>query len=124
MLSKKLIYCFLIFFILFSSVFAGDTQLRFDSSPDPSVVGYKIYWDYNDGTDSGFVNLNLATTHNFGELVPGNYKFFATAYDADGFESEPSNTLEIVIESGFGGTEKIPQTYIKVTGPLNIRISE
>jgi hypothetical protein len=64
-----------------------------DGSPLTDLAGYKIYW----GTSPG-VYSNSLTVDNPGlaayvveNLVPAKYYFVATAVNAEGVESEPSN---------------------------------
>src|SRR5436190_12505127 len=69
-------------------------SLAWDSSPDTNIVGYAVYFRNSSGAyDSRLdVGTNISTTVT--GLAGGlTYFFIATAYDAAGLESEPSNEV-------------------------------
>jgi hypothetical protein len=102
---------------------APSVTLAWDSSPDPTVVGYNIYSGVASGTYTNRVDVGNATTGNISNLVEGTTYFFAvTAYDASGLESDFSNELSFTvpgalttlqIHSASGG-----HFIFSVTGPM------
>lgn len=73
---------------------AQTVSLAWDASPDTNVVGYAVYY----GTASGAYDSRLDVGTNTSATVTGlarglTYFFVATAYDADGLESDPSNEV-------------------------------
>jgi hypothetical protein len=63
-----------------------------DASPDPSVVGYRVYFGIESERYTNSVTVTNALQVTIGGLVPGTiYYFAATAFDAAGMESDLSN---------------------------------
>lgn len=77
------------------SLFGAEVGLLWDPSLDGRVTGYKVYTAY--ASKAGPVraqDAGCATNASVGELVVGErYAFWATAYDALGTESDPSNIV-------------------------------
>jgi hypothetical protein len=68
--------------------------LAWSPSPDNTVVGYNLYYGEVVGTLTNKLNAGPALTATVTNLSAGvTYFFFATAYDASGVESEPSNFI-------------------------------
>ena len=68
--------------------------LAWSPSPDSSVTGYNLYHGAVSGTSTNELNVGVALTATVTNLSVGvTYFFFATAYDASGVESEPSNFI-------------------------------
>lgn len=68
--------------------------LAWDPSPDVSVTGYAIYYGYSSG--NYVVRTDVGNVTNTSIVLPTNgvtYYFVATAYDANGIESLPSNEV-------------------------------
>jgi hypothetical protein len=69
--------------------------MRADGSALVNLAGYRIYY----GRMSGLLDYQIdvagvgITTYVIDDLVPGDWYFTLTAYDADGLESDPSNEL-------------------------------
>lgn len=71
---------------------AANVSLAWDASPDATVTGYRIYCSSSNGTVT--IDVGAVLTCTVSNLVGGvTYSFYATAYDAFGVESEPSNTV-------------------------------
>jgi len=88
-----LLFCSLFFLI---PILAEDVTLGWDPSADATVIGYKLYYGVQ-GTDPQILTLstNQVTVTN---LVKGtSYFFYVTAFNADGLESAPSDTIEYTI---------------------------
>ena len=65
--------------------------LLWDASPSVDVTGYKIY--YTDRTDHYVLDVGDVLTVSI-DIPPGrNWYFYATAYNAAGNESVPSNEV-------------------------------
>jgi len=61
-----------------------------DGSPLIDLAGYKVYWGTNPGNYTNSVRINNPglTTYLVENLTPATWYFSATAFDADGVESE------------------------------------
>jgi hypothetical protein len=75
-----------------------NVSLAWNAIPDPSVVGYALYY----GTTSGEYSTRLDAGPNATITVPGlkegvTYYFVITAYDALGEESAPSNEVIYIV---------------------------
>ena len=66
--------------------------LIWDASPDATVTGYKIY--YTDHTLSYVVDVGNVLRAEIDVQRGRDWYFYATAYDANGNESVPSNTAD------------------------------
>src|SRR5580765_765606 len=74
-----------------TSFAAPSITLAWDPSPDPSVVGYKVYWGVATRNYTNSLSAGSATTLTVSNLVIGTpYYFAATAYDTNGIESDYS----------------------------------
>jgi len=67
------------------------TDLSWDASTDPiGVVGYEIY------DASGYLETTTSTSHTLNNLSPDdNYNFYVKAFDAAGYYSGASNTVNV-----------------------------
>ncbi len=74
--------------------------MRTDGTTLDNLAGYRIYWgtSIDDYTDSATIDNPGVTTYVIEGLVPATYYFVATAYDADGFESQFSGVASKTIE--------------------------
>lgn len=76
------------------SPLARGVTLAWDPSPDPTVVGYFLYYGNQSGNFSHSINAGSATSATVTDLTPGQtYYFVATAYNAAGIQSVPSNQV-------------------------------
>jgi hypothetical protein len=76
---------------------AAAVNLAWDAAPDPSVVGYRVYYGGASGVYSNAVAVGMTTTVTLSNLVAGQtYYFAAVAYDADNVESLFSNEISYV----------------------------
>ena len=64
-----------------------------DGTPLSDLAGYKLYWGTSPGVYPSSVTIDNpgVTTFIIENLVPATYYFVATAFNAEGAESEPSN---------------------------------
>lgn len=78
-----------------SLISARGGTLTWDPSPDADVAGYYLYSGTNSGTYTQRIDLGSTTSTNLAGLALGSstYYFVITAYDSNGFESDPSNEL-------------------------------
>jgi len=68
--------------------------LAWDPSPDADVTGYNLYYGVVGAAQTNRVDAGAALTSTVSNLLAGTTYFFtATAYNADGVESEPCNTV-------------------------------
>jgi len=77
-----------------ATVQAQSVTLAWDASPSPSVTGYLIYYGTNSRSYSFLTNAGLALTQTVVLPHLGRWFFAATAYDAQGLESDYSNEVE------------------------------
>ena len=77
---------------------SSHVTLAWDPSPDPSVVGYQIYYGEQSGVYPHFLETGSETTATIGGLCPGiTYYFAATALNASGLQSDFSNEASYTI---------------------------
>jgi hypothetical protein len=95
-MKKFLFFIFLLFAVYAFAILPKNMRvtLAWDHSPDTNVIGYFLYYRTNNQpytmrVDTGYTNLYKFTNlyHNI------TYYFIATAYSAEGIESEPSNEV-------------------------------
>jgi len=81
-----------ILFVTPISGFAASVTLAWDPSPDPQVVGYRVYYGVATGNYTNSAPVGMVTTATLTGLVVGTkYYFAATAFDTNGVESIFSN---------------------------------
>ena len=70
-----------------------------DGSPLTDLPGYKIYWgtEPDDYPYSVTIDNPAVVTYVVENLVPGTYYFVATAFNAEGTESDPSDVTSVTI---------------------------
>lgn len=72
--------------------------LAWDPNPDPTVVGYKMYWGVASSTYTNMVDAGNAMSVSIPGLVEGTTYFFAaTSYDTFGLESDWSNEVSYTV---------------------------
>ena len=69
-----------------------------DGTPIEDLAGYRVEYRQVGGPAKGSVLAGLKTRVELPALVPGTYRCEVRAFDESGNISEPSNTLEVVIE--------------------------
>ena len=81
--------------VLVPGVFgSASVTLAWDPSPDPDVVGYRVYVGQSSGVYAPPVDLGNQTSVTISNLQEGIPYFFAvTAYNSLGLESDPSNEV-------------------------------
>jgi hypothetical protein len=82
--------------LLFSVILAtgGEAVLEWDPNPEPEVTGYRIHYGTESGAYVTTKDAGKVTTTKIEGLTAGTLYFFvATAYDAEGNESPPSNEV-------------------------------
>jgi hypothetical protein len=95
--------------------------LAWDQSPDPSIVGYNIYYGTASHTYTSRVQLGHVTNTTISGLSAGvTYFFAATCYDAAGGESgysdEASSTVPLTVPD-LQGRASAGQFVLTVSGP-------
>lgn len=69
-------------------------KLEWQSSSDPSVTGYALYYGVTGGPLTNRVDVGTATVAVMSDLTASmSYSFYVVAYDANKLESDPSNFL-------------------------------
>jgi fibronectin type 3 domain-containing protein len=93
---KKIIIVLIAMFLMVPCVVHADTSvtLEWSANSEPDLAGYRVYEDSikvadvpcmgNDKACCTWTSGNLADPH----------EYYVTAYDNDGFESDPSNTVD------------------------------
>ncbi|MGB9081709.1 MAG: Ig-like domain-containing protein [Desulfuromonadaceae bacterium] len=114
---------FTVFFLIaaHASSYASNVVLQWDVDPDPSVTGYKVYYQA-DSSSQPFqgtgavegpapIDAHNLTTATISDLDPAHAYYFAvTAYNASGVESSYSNIVNL--------PELVPPT-ISFSSPVN-----
>jgi hypothetical protein len=81
---------------------------------EPDVAGYRIYYGSPPGEYSEIADVGNVTRATIDGLTPGaTYRFYATCYNAAGLESDPSDTVELVIPTD--PTENRPPVALGAT---------
>lgn len=84
---------------------ASAFTLTWAPSPDTNVVGYYVYSGTSSGTYTRRIDVGNATSTTFTALLQGPTNYLvATAYDAEGTESDPSNEAVFVDGGGLQTT--------------------
>ena len=79
---------------LLAQTLVGSLTLAWDPSPDPSVVGYRLYEGNESLVYTNVINIGNGTTATIVGLIEGaTYYFAVTAYDANGVESSFSGEI-------------------------------
>ena len=90
---------------LFQTSSANASQsltLAWSPSPDPSVVGYNIYYGLSSNAFDNKVSVTGAYSVTINGLVEGfTYFFAATAYNAAGLESLPTEPISYTVPGAF-----------------------
>ena len=85
---------------LTAEVIDFDVQLNWDQPLDlRNLSGYKIYRDEEE------IAFTSETQYLDSSLEPGTYNYYVTAIFSDLYESEPSNEIEVIVETGNAADE-------------------
>ena len=111
-LSKKQLILILIFVLLFTVLFAfyqaeknAKIKLAWDSTTDPNVLGYKVYFGKASKIYDKSIKVGKVNTYTLKGLTPGQtYYIVATAYDKSGRESIFSNEVSGVAHNFLSAT--------------------
>jgi hypothetical protein len=77
---------------------ASTVTLEWEPSPDPDVVGYRLYYGTASGNLSNLIDTGSFTRGTVSNLMAGvTYYFAVTAYDAAGLESLPSDEISYTV---------------------------
>ena len=83
---------------LSSPIFAATLKLAWNSSTDPSIVGYKLAYGTSSGAYTKSLNAGNSTSVTVSSLIPGaTYYFVVTAYNGIGLQSLPSNEVALTL---------------------------
>ncbi len=92
-----------------------NVTLAWSPSPDASVIGYALYYGVVGENLTNRLDVGNSLTASVPNLIAGKtYFFFATAYDANRVESEPSNLITYTPSAASGTTVAVPMVK-----PLN-----
>jgi hypothetical protein len=85
-----------------SALATQKATLAWNPSPDPNVIGYRVYYGPAHGVYTNMVSVGNVTNAQISGLVEGgNYFFAASAYDVIGLESELSNEANYTVPTQF-----------------------
>src|SRR5690349_5253045 len=88
-------------FGVFDSAAQQSVTLLWDPSPDTNIVSYNIYYGPGSGNYTNLVTVGNTTNATVTGLVSGStYFFVATAVNAVGLESDPSNEISYWVPTG------------------------
>jgi len=91
---KKLILTVLFAFVT-SLAWAGTTvTLKWDANTEADLAGYRVYQDGKKIADISCAAKDPNCCTWTSEELTEPHKWYVTAYDTDGFESGPSNTVD------------------------------
>lgn len=106
---KKVFSILMMALICFSVLGGHNLRLEWDPSMDNSVTGYKIYYSTNNfsGGSPSVIDAGANITCLITNVIEGmTYTIYATAYNAVGLESDPSNIVEYTVP--YGWTTNVP----------------
>ena len=90
---------------------ASKVTLAWDSSSDPNVTGYNIYYGSVSRTYTNLVNAGTTTSATISNLVPGTtYYFAATTYTLAGLESAYSAEMAYTVPASTNPAPILPPT--------------
>lgn len=70
--------------------------LQWDKSPDPSVIGYKVYYSYP-GIAFRVLQIGNVNVAELDRLTKGKmYTIYVVSFNSSGVESPPSNSVSYV----------------------------
>src|SRR6184192_346460 len=95
MIAKAKSISFMVIAALLATISChGDAvNLAWDASPD-AVAGYALHYAVTGDSQTNRIDVGNTTMAAVGNLAPGQtYVFYATAYDNNAVESDPSNTI-------------------------------
>jgi hypothetical protein len=76
----------------------GSVDLQWNANPDPTVVGYNVYYGGASRTYTNVMSVGNTTNVTIGGLIEGQTYYFAvTAYDAYGDESDYSDETVYIV---------------------------
>ncbi len=83
--------------LLFCGAIAGPARavsLQWDPNQEPDLAGYRVHVVHVAAASTNIVEAGLTNSAAVNGLAPGQaYRFFVTAYNVDGIESDPSNEV-------------------------------
>jgi hypothetical protein len=98
---------FLVGLLFVSTPFAWGGQpvnLAWDASPDPTVVGYSVYYGPAPGNYTNRLDAGAALTLQTPALADGTYYFSATSRNTNGVESDFANVISTNISTTVSAT--------------------
>jgi hypothetical protein len=109
--------------LLTSPAARGQARLSWDASPEPDIVGYRVYMGTASGIYKSVFSVGTVTTFTVADLPAGATYFFAvTAYDSGGVESGLSDEVNKTINTTVLGSAFIKglAAGASYSGSLNI----
>ncbi|MDW8308642.1 MAG: fibronectin type III domain-containing protein, partial [Verrucomicrobiales bacterium] len=89
-------------FLICTALGAASVTLTWNPSPDPNVIGYRIYYGVASRVYTNVVDVGNVTTATISNLVEGvTYYFAATAYNILGMESDFSEEVAFTIPNPY-----------------------
>lgn len=86
-----------------------NVTLAWDSSSDPTIAGYRLYYGNGTGNYTQGINVGNTTTATLSNLTQGStYFVVATAYNTAALESLPSNEIVFTVPSNPNLTATVP----------------
>jgi hypothetical protein len=84
----------------------SSVSLAWDSSPDPTVVGYRVHFGVASNTLSTSVDVGNTTTTTIPNLYPGLlYYFTVTSYNSANLDSIDSNKISHLVPGGISSVQ-------------------
>jgi hypothetical protein len=91
---KSKLSLFIGFLLCSVNLFAGQITLLWEPNVDSDLGGYKLYSSTNSFVTTTVTNVGNVTQKDCFVVNGVLYSFYATAYDTNGIESDPSNMLK------------------------------
>ncbi len=97
--------------------------MAWGQSPDPSVVGYFLYYGESTTNYTTQVDVGTNTAYTVSGLADSTtYYFVVAAYDAYGDQSAPSDPVMVVTPDS-GGLELAPVSNVSLNGPQRVMVT-
>ena len=93
------------------NAYAASCTFEWDPNKESDLAGYKLYWGTSSRNYENSIDVKNVTTFEVTDLPDGELYFSATAYDAEGNESDYSNEVVVTFNT------------IPPGAPLNFRVT-
>jgi hypothetical protein len=118
-------FAFFLSFVVISAISAAaqTPTLVWEPSPDPSAVGYMVFWGTSSGSYANSLDIGKALTFVIPVDVGGKYFIAVSAYNADGVAGPRSQEISVTLTAPTAPTAPIPDTSLEDDLPPDVVIT-